>query len=141
MKYANASLSCHPAPTFIFRELSDPREVVALMRLRHRVYFEHRAYGPPKTHGIDLTSHDHRARLYGVFSGDDLIGGVRMVHRTEQPLALVIRAVRAALQDDTPESQVPVLPSEEAFDVEDVIGEQSGLVDVELGRFTLLPGI
>lgn len=140
MKYANASLACPPAHTFVFRELSDPREVVALMRLRHRVYFEHRGYGPPKAHGIDLTSHDHRARVYGVFAGDDLIGGVRMVHRTEQPLALVIRAVRAALQDDTPESQSSALPSEEAFDLQEGVGAQSEQVDVELGRFTLLPG-
>jgi hypothetical protein len=66
---------------------------------------------------------------------------VRMVHRTEQALALVIRAVRAALQDDTPESQTAVLPSEEAFDLQEVVGAQSALVDVELGRFTLLPGV
>jgi hypothetical protein len=138
---ANASPTWHPAPASVFRELSDPREVLALMRLRHRVYFEHRAYGPPKAHGIDLTSHDHRAQLYGVFSGNDLIGGVRMVHRTEQPLAPVIRAMRAALQDDTLESQSRVLPSEEAFDLEDAVGVQSSLVDVELGRFVLLPGI
>ena len=111
------------------------------MRLRHKIYFEHRAYGPPRAHGIDLTSHDHRSRVYGVFCDRELVGGVRMVHRVEQPLAIVIRAVRAALQDDTTEASSRALPSEEAFDIAEAVGARSELVDVELGRFSLLPGI
>jgi hypothetical protein len=39
----------------VFRELTAPSEAVALLRLRHRVYFEERGYGSPKPFGLDLT--------------------------------------------------------------------------------------
>jgi hypothetical protein len=43
---------------------------------------------------------------------------MRMVFRTEQPLAPVMRAIRAVVQDVVPEERSSMLPCEEAFDLE-----------------------
>jgi hypothetical protein len=121
----------------VFRELRDPVEIVALIRLRHRIYFEENGYGPPKPLGLDLTAHDARTRLFGVFRGDCLVGGVRVVYRTEQAASLVFRAVRAAVNETAPLASSPLLPSEEAFDLRELSGLSPSDVQAELGRFAM----
>src|ERR1700755_3105497 len=120
----------------VFQELSSPSEVVALLRLRHRVYFEQQQYGPVKPLRLDLTAHDARSRLFGVMQDGTLVGGVRIVYRTEQPLAEFFRALRAGA-DEQPQPGSAELPSEEAFDLSARMGELRSSVDVEIGRLTL----
>jgi hypothetical protein len=121
----------------VYRELHDPAEIVALLRLRHRIYFEERGYGAPKPMGIDLTAHDSRTRLFGIFRDGALSGGLRLVFRRDQPLAPVVRAVRAVVQDAVAEQHLSTLPSEEAFDLALALGARSELVDVEVGRLAV----
>ena len=123
----------------VFQELSSPSEVVALLRLRHRVYFEQQQYGPGKPLRLDLTGHDSRSRLFGVFQAGALVGGVRIVYRTEQPLAEVFRALRD-VADEPAEPVSDALPSEEAFDLIGQVGSLRASIDAEIGRFTLAPG-
>jgi hypothetical protein len=126
-----------PRQTYSFRELCEPAEIVAMVRLRHRVYFENNHYGPLKPLGLDLTAHDTRSRLYGVFRDAELIGGVRLVYRTEQASANVFRALRAVVGDATPFACGSLLPSEEAFDLHSVPGLETKDLQVEMGRFVL----
>jgi hypothetical protein len=127
------------APRYLFRELADPAEIVALLRLRHRIYFEQSGYGSQKPLQLDLTAHDLRSRLFGVFRGTSLIGGLRLVFRSGQPAAPLLRAIRAVVQEVPPEAPGDALPSEEAFDVRGALGECASTVDVEVGRLMLLP--
>lgn len=123
----------------LFRELREPVEVVAALRLRHRIYFELHQYGPCKALRLDLTAHDERSRLYGVFRGTRLVGSVRLVLRHPQPLASLFHGLRAVVdsdQEDTSKS----LPSEEAFDVDASLGTERERVDGEISRFVLEPG-
>ncbi len=137
-----ASLASAPATALIFRELGTPSEVLALLRLRHRVYFEERGYGRPKPFGIDLTTHDTHARLYGLFRGAELVGGLRIVFRREQALGAVLRTVRALVAGDAVGVEPASLPSEEAFDLSRTLGPRAALVDVEVGRLVVLrPGV
>jgi hypothetical protein len=122
---------------YVLRELHKPAEIVSLVRLRHRIYFEEQAYGSPKALGLDLTAHDTRTRLLGIFHGDRLVGGIRAVYRTEQSASIVFRALRAVAEDETPEAAPLRLPSEEAFDLSRVPGLSPQDVHVELGRFVL----
>lgn len=126
------------ADPLLFRELTAARDVVALLRLRHRVYFEERGYGDPKPLGIDLSVHDAYARLYGVFRGAELVGGVRFVFRHEQALAPVLHTLRAVTDGQSSEPRPSCLPSEEAFDLQSTLGARARLVDVEVGRLTML---
>jgi hypothetical protein len=119
-----------------FRELVEPVEVVALLRLRHRIYFEEQHYGPNKELRLDLTAHDARSRLYGVFQDGVLVGGVRLVFRDEQALAPVFRALRAVAETE-PGPDSHALPSEEAFQLVASLGPEHRRVDVEIGRLTL----
>lgn len=131
-----------PATALILRELHAPAEVLALLQLRHRVYFEERGYGRPKPFGIDLTAHDTHARLYGLFRGPELVGGLRIVFRHEQSLGVVLQTLRVLLAGDAPWAQPVSLPSEEAFDLPRSLGVRAALVDVEVGRLVVLrPGV
>jgi hypothetical protein len=137
-----------PAPlaasreALVYRELTRESEVVALLRLRHRIYFEQRGYGKPKPLGIDLTAHDANARLFGVFSGAELVGGLRIVFRYEQALGPVLRTLHALVHDSRPAPIVAGLPSEEAFDLKQTLGPRAALVDVEVGRLAVVqPGV
>jgi hypothetical protein len=125
--------------TVSFREILDPTEVVEVLRLRHRIYFEQQQYGPARALRLDLTSHDSRSRVFGVFRGEKLVGSVRLVLRKQQPLAAMFRALRA-VAESSPEEVSTRLPSEEAFDVRASIGSQGELIDGELGRFALDSG-
>ncbi|MET0287567.1 MAG: GNAT family N-acyltransferase [Polyangiales bacterium] len=118
----------------VFRELKEPAEVVTMLRVRHAVYFEQNRYGATKPLGIDLTAHDQHARLFGVWRGDELVGGVRVVCRHDQPLAPVIRAMRAVVDQGVAEQCSRALPSEEAFDLASVLGARRELIDAEVGR-------
>ena len=118
------------------REIVDPVEVVELLRLRHRIYFEEQEYGPSKCLRLDLTAHDRRSRLFGVFQGGQLVGGWRIVLRTEQRLENLFRSLRAVAELE-PEPHSRQLPSEEAFDVPLSLGASAELVDAEIGRLTL----
>src|SRR4051812_4003436 len=104
----------------VFRELREPEEIVDLLRLRHRIYFEQSGYGTPKPFGLDLTAHDLRSRLFGVFKGTQLVGGLRLVFRTEQSSAPLLRAVRAVIAEVIATAPTDALPSEEAFDIDGV---------------------
>ncbi|HEY6881500.1 MAG TPA: hypothetical protein VI299_25920, partial [Polyangiales bacterium] len=84
-------------------------------------------------------AYDHRARLLGLFRAGELIGGMRLVFRSEQRLALVVRSVRAVIEDVVAEERTSALPSEGAFDLANVLGVRHGLVDVEVGRFVVRP--
>jgi hypothetical protein len=126
------------AGLFRFRALRAPHEVVELLRLRHRVYFEECGYGSLRPHHHDLTAHDLRSRLFGVYLGPRLVGGLRLVFRTEQPEALVLAAVRAALQEKLPLATGDGLPSEEAFDLRGAADPLLARPDVEIGRLALL---
>ena len=128
-------ISKHPVHAE-FRELIEPDDVVALLRLRHRIYFEEQHYGPTKELRLDLTSHDARSRLFGVFQDGVLVGGVRLVFRNTQPLAPLFRALRAVAEAE-PEPDSHALPSEEAFALAENLGSESARVDVEIGRLTL----
>jgi hypothetical protein len=142
MSQAVSKLSAAPqlcAEPLVYRELTSPSDVVALLRLRHRIYFEERAYGSPKPLGIDLSVHDANARLFGVFLGRELVGGVRFVFRGEQALAPVLHTLHAVVAGRTAEVRPTCLPSEEAFDLAGALGPRAGLVDVEVGRLTVLP--
>jgi hypothetical protein len=125
-----------------FRELHAPSELVALLRLRHRVYVEHCGYSAPKPLGLDLTAHDARSRLFGVFRDEQMVGGVRLVLRKEQPIAPVMRAVHAVAEHAVHEQTSRCLPSEEAFDLVERMGARRELVDLEAGRLLALrPGV
>lgn len=121
----------------VFRELEDPAEIVALMRLRHRIYFEDNAYGAHKPLQLDLTVHDSRSRLFGVFRAGQLVGGVRIVYRTEQANARIFRALHAVVRDTAVIASASDLPSEGAFDLHAVPGTQPAQIEAELGRFVL----
>jgi hypothetical protein len=127
----------HRDARHVLRELDEPSEIVALVRLRHRIYFEEKGYGPTRPFGLDLTAHDARTRLFGVFQGDSLIGGARVVYRTEQRAAVVFRAVHAVANETRPLVSKPLLPSEEAFDLSTIPGLLPGDVHAEIGRFVL----
>jgi hypothetical protein len=134
---ASAATDIGADGAFSFRELHDPEELVVLLRLRHRIYFEQQQYGQTKALALDLTTHDTRSRLYGVFRDRALIGGVRVVFRNEQPTAALFRALRVVAESG-PEQTSDRLPSEEAFDLRASLGaEQAALVDAELSRLTL----
>ncbi len=126
-----------PLSPLLFREICDPAEVVGLLRLRHRIYFEECKYGPSKPLALDLTAHDMRSRFFGVFRGQVLAGGVRLVFRSEQPLAGALRALHAAAQDRPPGECGPLLPSEEAFELRQALGQRQELIDVEVGRLVV----
>jgi predicted GNAT family N-acyltransferase len=126
-----------PAEPLLFRELTSASDVVALLRLRHRIYFEERSYGTPKPFGIDLTAHDACARLFGVFVGAQLVGGVRLVFRREQALAPVVHTLRAVIDPHAAVVTPRCLPSEEAFDLAATLGPRARLVDVEIGRLAV----
>jgi hypothetical protein len=121
----------------VFRELAEPAEVVTLLRLRHRIYFEECAYGAQKPLGLDLTVHDLRSRLFGVFRAGLLVGGLRIVLRAEQRLAPALRAIHAVVRDSSFEDTCS-LPSEEAFALQPVLGARHALVDAEVGRFVVV---
>lgn len=123
----------------VFQELSSPSEVVALLRLRHRVYFEQQGYGARKPLRLDLTAHDERSRLCGVFQEGTLVGGARIVYRSAQPLAEIFRALRE-VADEPPEPKSSELPSEEAFDLFGNMGEERASVDAEISRLALQAG-
>jgi hypothetical protein len=141
MSHGVSKLSAAPqacAEPLVYRELTSPSDVVALLRLRHRVYFEERAYGSPKPLGIDFSIHDANARLFGVFRGAELVGGVRFVFRCEQALAPVLHTLRVMVEGRPAELSPTCLPSEEAFDLAGTLGPRARLVDVEVGRLTVL---
>jgi hypothetical protein len=121
----------------LFREVCSYDEVLDLLRLRHSIYFEKHQYGDPRPHGVDITPHDHLSKLYGVFRGKELVGGVRFVFRHETPVATVIQEIQADVQDYTTRTYRG-LPSERAFDVRGTGSEDR--IDVELGRFVLTSG-
>ena len=122
---------------YVVRALLEPEEIVSMLRLRHRIYFEEKRYGAPKPLGLDLTAHDERCRLFGVFLDSALIGGMRLVYRNEQAANLVFRAVRAVASDARPLPSSPLLPSEEAFDLSRVPGLPAPDVRAEFGRLVL----
>lgn len=119
-------------PVLVFRELEDEVSVVRLLRLRHAIYFDANRYGASKPLGIDLTAHDQRARLFGVYREDELVGGLRIVCRHDQPLAPMIRAMRAVV--GAAESSSHTFPSEEAFELGRTLGAHRALIDAEVGR-------
>jgi len=123
--------------TVIFRELLHPAEIVAMLRLRHRIYFEENGYGVTKPLGLDLTAHDACSRLFGVFCDGSLRGGVRVVYRTAQASAMVFGALHAVVDASAPLTTSPLLPSEEAFDLASMPGVVPKDVHAELGRFAL----
>jgi hypothetical protein len=135
---SQVSASAQHAQVLVYRELTSPSEVVALLRLRHRIYFEERGYGTAKPFGIDLSVHDANARLFGVFRGTELVGGLRLVCRSEQALAPVLHTLRALVDDRTSEPRHGGLPSEEAFDLAKALGPRAALVDVEVGRLAVV---
>jgi len=118
------------------REIRDVEQLVVLLRLRHRIYFEQEQYGAIKPLRLDLTAHDSRSRLIGVYQDGVLVGGSRVVLRSEQSLASSFRALRN-VADLAPEPETRQLPSEEAFDLAAAIGADAQLVDAEVGRLTL----
>ena len=124
----------------MFREIRSHYEILDLLRLRHRIYFEERQYAEPKPHGLDLTPHDHLSRFYGVFRGRELVGGVRFAFRVEQETASMMRGIRQEFQWPEEEASMGQLPSEEAFDVR-IIGARASEIDVEPGRFVLTSGL
>jgi hypothetical protein len=130
--------AAHASDVLVYRELTTPREVVALLRLRHRIYFEERGYGEAKPFGIDLSAHDVNARLFGVFRGPELVGGLRLVYRSEQALAPVLQTMHALVEGRASDPHPVGLPSEEAFDLAQALGPRSALVDVEVGRLTVV---
>jgi hypothetical protein len=122
---------------YIFRELLHPGEIVTMLRLRHRIYFEENGYGVSKPLGLDLTAHDACSRLFGVFCDGSLLGGVRVVYRTAQASAMVFDALHAVVDAPAPLTASSLLPSEEAFDLASVPGIVPKDVHAELGRFAL----
>ena len=141
-----AFASCATPPqndrVLTFRELDDPSELVSLLRLRHRVYVEQCSYGAAKPLGLDLTAHDARSRLFGVFRGELLVGGVRFVFRQEQRHATIMRALHAVAEHEKLDRTSRLLPSEEAFDLVAPLGPRRELIDLEVSRLiTLRPGV
>lgn len=127
-------------PELVLRELKEPDEVVASIRLRHRVYFEERGYGATKPLNLDLTAYDPRSRLFGLFRDGQLVGGLRLVFRDDQPLAAVMRTIRAVVGDVVSEQRASTLPSEEALDLAAEPGMTRELVEVEVGRLVVSRG-
>ncbi|HTU62406.1 MAG TPA: hypothetical protein VMF89_28295, partial [Polyangiales bacterium] len=78
--------------------------------------------------------------MLGVYQDGVLVGGSRVVLRSEQSLAGSFRALRN-VADLGPEPSSRQLPSEEAFDLAATIGSDARLVDAELGRLTLDTGV
>jgi len=124
----------------VLRELKEPSEVVSLIRLRHRIYFEERGYGATKPLKLDLTAYDPRSRLFGLFCDGHLVGGLRLVFRDDQPLAAVMRAIRAVVGDVVNEQHGRMLPSEEALDLAAEPGMGCDLAEVEVGRLVVSRG-
>jgi hypothetical protein len=127
----------HVAPhadALVFRELSAPAEIVAFLRLRHKVYFEERGLGVPKPYGLDLTAYDARSRMFGLFRGGVLIGGSRIVLREPQAQAGALRALHAVTGAGIEERLDGRFPSEEFFDVCGRTGLYPELIDFEPGR-------
>jgi hypothetical protein len=118
------------------REIRDVEQLVVLLRLRHRIYFEQEQYGALKPLRLDLTAHDSRSRLLGVYQDGVLVGGSRVVTRSEQSLAGCFRALRNVAELE-PEPSSRQLPSEEAFELHAALGSEARLVDAEVGRLTL----
>lgn len=127
-------------PVLVLRELKEPDEVVSLIRLRHRVYFEERGYGATKPLRLDLSAYDPRSRLLGLFCDHQLVGGLRLVFRDDQPLAAVMRTIRAVVGDVVREQRARTLPSEEALDLADEPEMRRELVEVEVGRLVVSRG-
>jgi|GEM_PF-4674144 len=122
------------------REVRDLEQLVLLLRLRHRIYFEEEQYGAIKPLRLDLTAHDSRSRLLGVYQDGVLVGGSRVVLRSDQSLAGSFRGLRS-VADLGPEPNSRQLPSEEAFELTAAIGSDARLVDAEVGRLTLDTGV
>jgi hypothetical protein len=122
------------ADALVFRELSTPAEIVAFLRLRHKVYFEERGLGVPKPYGLDLTAYDARSRMFGLFRGGALIGGSRIVLREPQAQAGALRALHAITGAGIEERSDGRFPSEEFFDVCGHTGLYPELIDFEPGR-------
>jgi hypothetical protein len=104
------------------------------------VYYEERGYGAHKPLNLDLTAYDPRSRLLGLFRDDQLVGAARLVFRVDQPLAAVMRAIRAVAGGVVTEQCSNTLPSEEAFDLLAAPGLRRELVDVEVGRLVVSRG-
>lgn len=124
----------------VLRELKEPVEVVELLRLRHKVYFEQKHYGARKPLGLDLTAYDPRSRLFGLFRDRELVGGLRLVFRHDQPLASVMRGIRAVVEDVVAEQRSNALPSEQAFDFSVEPDLRPEHVEVEVGRLVVSRG-
>jgi hypothetical protein len=133
-EYEYLSHATHHADALVFRELSAPAEIVAFLRLRHKVYFEERGLGVPKPYGLDLTAYDARSRMFGLFRGGALIGGSRIVLREPQAQASALRALHAVTGAGIEERSDGRFPSEEFFDVCGHTGLYPELIDFEPGR-------
>ena len=118
----------------VFREITSLEEALGLLRLRHRIYFEEHKYGNPKESGLDLTPHESCSRLFGCFRDQEIVGGIRLVYRTEQPMSKIL----AGLQNT--DWKPGVLPSEVAFDFKPDMGHLYSDLAVELGRFAIVRG-
>lgn len=133
-EFEHLSPSTSHADTLLFRELSAPAEIVAFLRLRHKVYFEERGLGVPKPYGLDLTAYDARSRMFGLFRASALVGGVRLVLREPQAQAGVLRALHAVTGAGIEERSDGRFPSEEFFDICGRTGLYPELIDFEPGR-------
>lgn len=118
----------------VFREITSLEEALGLLKLRHRIYFEKKQYGNPKESGLDLTPHEPCSRLFGCFRGREIVGGIRLVYRTEQLMSRIL----VGLQNT--DWKPGVLPSEAAFDCKLKMGHLYSDLAVEIGRFTIVRG-
>jgi hypothetical protein len=118
----------------VFREITSLEEALGVLRLRHRIYYEKQAYGNPKESGLDLTPHEPCSRLFGCFRDREIVGGMRLVYRTEQLMSKIL----VGLQDT--DWKPGVLPSEVAFDCKLKMGHLYSDLAVEIRRFTVVRG-